>query len=182
MDLTGKLIIAPPSVKGNFWYKTSILVTEHHSNGSLGLVLNKRSQMTIPEFANQVGFQLDQAGYVYLGGPVNVKALTMLHSTDWHCSNTMRVTNDLAISSAEDLLPKLAMGDTPSQWRLFLGLCGWAPGQLEQELKGQHPFKHENSWLIANPDTGLVFDTDLKEQWTQCVERSGQEFAQSILT
>lgn len=182
MNLTGKLIIAPPSVKGNFWYKTSILVTEHHNQGSLGLVLNKRSQMTISEFASQLGFQLEHEGYVYLGGPVNVKALTMLHTVDWHCSNTMRVTDELAISSAEDLLPKLAMGDAPNQWRLFLGLCGWAPGQLEQELKGVHPFKHETSWLIANPDTGLVFDTDLKEQWTQCVERSGQEFAQSILT
>lgn len=182
MNLTGKLIIAPPSVKGNFWYKTSILVTEHHGSGSLGLVLNKRSQMTISEFSEQVGFQLDHPGYVYLGGPVNVKALTMLHTVDWYCSNTMRVTDELAISSAEDLLPKLAMGDAPKQWRLFLGLCGWAPGQLEQEIKGTPPFKHETSWLMANPDPNLVFDTDLKEQWTQCVERSGQEFAQSILT
>lgn len=182
MNLTGKLIIAPPSVKGNFWYKTSILVTEHHTSGTVGLVLNKRSQMTIGEFANQCGFQVERNGYVYLGGPVNVKALTMLHTTDWHCSNTMRVTDELAISSAEDLLPKLAVGDSPKHWRLFLGLCGWAPGQLEQEIKGIPPFKHETSWLTATPDLNLVFDTDLKEQWTQCVDRSGQEFAQTILT
>jgi putative transcriptional regulator len=181
MNLAGKLLIAPPAVKGNFWYKTVILVTEHHATGSMGLVLNKRSQMTIGEFANQVHFQMDHPGFLYLGGPVNVKALSMLHSSDWSCSNTMRITDDIAISSAEDLLPKMASGHTPHHWRMFVGLCGWAPGQLENEILGKGQFKHEHSWLIANPDHSLVFDSDLKEQWTSGIERSGQEFAQSIL-
>ena len=69
MDLTGQLLIAPPSVKGSFWYKTVVLVTEHHENGSMGLVLNKRSQMTVNEFASQLGFNLDVPGFLYLGGP-----------------------------------------------------------------------------------------------------------------
>jgi putative transcriptional regulator len=182
MNLTGKLLIAPPSVKGNFWYKTVILITEHHNNGSLGLVLNKRSQMTVREFSEQCGHEAEYSNYLYLGGPVNVKALSMLHSADWSCSNTMRVTDNLAISSAEDLLPKMAMGYCPTQWRMFMGLCGWAPGQLENEIKGNPPFHHNTSWLIANPDYSLIFDNDLKEQWTHAVDRSGQEFAHSILT
>jgi putative transcriptional regulator len=182
MNLAGKLLIAPPSVKGNFWHRTVILITEHHSAGSLGLVLNKRSQMTVEEFAAQCHYDMHYQNYLYLGGPVNVKALSMLHSADWSCSNTMRITDNLAISSAEDLLPKIAMGNTPVHWRMFLGLCGWAPGQLENEIKGITPFSHNTSWLIANPDHHLVFDTDLKEQWTHAIDRSGQEFAQTILT
>lgn len=182
MDLAGKLLIAPPAVKGTFWYKTVILITEHHANGSMGLVLNKRSQMSVSEFSNQCHYQVDQPGYLYLGGPVNVKALSMLHSSEWACANTMRVTDHLSISSADDLLPRLADGDTPKHWRVFLGLCGWAPGQLENEMKGVAPWKHEFSWLVAKPDYGLVFDNDLKEQWTGALERSGQEFAQTLLT
>lgn len=182
MNLVGKLLIAPPAVKGNFWYKTVILITEHHNNGSLGLVLNKRSQMTVNEFAEQIDFNMTYPDYLYLGGPVNVKALSMLHSSDWSCSNTMRITNNLAISSAEDLLPRMAMGSSPAHWRMFMGLCGWAPGQLENEIRGNPPFKHTTSWLIANPDHHLMFDSDLKEQWTNAIDRSGQEFAQTILT
>jgi putative transcriptional regulator len=182
MNLAGKLLIAPPAVKGTFWYKTVILVTEHHNNGSLGLVLNKRSQMSIAEFGAQVNVQIDQPGYIYLGGPVNVKALTMLHTTEWYCSNTLHVTPDLAISSAEDMLPKLAVGDCPKQWRLFLGICGWAPNQLINEIQGKHPYPHDTSWLTATPENPLVFDLDLKEQWTSSIEKSGQEFAQTILT
>ena len=94
MDITGNLIIAPPAVKGNFWYKTVILVTEHHINGSVGLVLNKRSQMSLPEFGQQLGINLDLPGYVYLGGPINVKNLTFLHSNDWASKNTMRISDD----------------------------------------------------------------------------------------
>ena len=80
MDIIGNLLIAPPAVKGNFWTKTVIVVTEHHVNGSVGLILNRRSQMTVNEFASQLGFHMDVPGFLYLGGPINVKNLSFLHT------------------------------------------------------------------------------------------------------
>lgn len=182
MNLTGNLLIAPPSVKGNFWHKTVVLVTEHHENGSMGLVLNKRSQMTINEFASQLGFNMDVPGFLYLGGPINVKSLSFLHSSEWHCNNTMQINNYLSLSSAEEILPRIALGDRPKLWRMFLGVCGWSPNQLLGEIKGEPPWDHNVSWCTAKADTEMVFDTDLKEQWLHSLERSGQEFAANILT
>ena len=182
MDITGNLLIAPPSVKGSFWYKTVVIVTEHHSSGSMGLVLNKRSQMTVNEFASQLGFHMDVPGFLYLGGPINVKNLSFLHTPDWTCSNTMRINQDICISSAEEILPRLALGDRPKQWRMFLGVCGWSPNQLISEIKGTPPFDESVSWCTAKSDLDMVFGTDLKDQWMQTLERSGQEFAQNILT
>lgn len=181
MDLVGNLLIAPPAVKGNFWYKTVVLVTEDHSNGSMGLVLNKRSQVSIQEFGEQVGINIPQPGYVYLGGPVNVKSLSFLHTNEWSCSNTMRINSQLSLSSSEDVLTRLAEGDTPKFWRLFLGVCGWGPKQLISEVKGIPPWNQNTSWCTAKSDINLIFDYDLKEQWVQSLDRSGQEFAQSIL-
>ena len=182
MNLAGNILIAPPSVKGNFWYKTSILITEDHASGSMGLVLNKRSQVTIEEFGAQLGMHVPVEGYVYLGGPVNVKSLSFLHTNDWHCSNTMRINDQLSLSSSDEILPRMARGDLPSFWRLFLGVCGWGPRQLVNEIKGTHPFNHSTSWCYARSDLDLVFNYDLKDQWIQSLERSGQEFAQSLLT
>jgi putative transcriptional regulator len=183
MDLSGTLLIAPPKLKSNFWYKSVIFVTEHHANGSMGLILNKRSEMTVSEFSEQVGIaRLNIPGYIYLGGPVNIKALSMLHSSEWSCSNTMQINEDFSISSAEDLLVRLGDGDAPRQFRLFLGLCGWAPRQLAEELKGTSQRDHSFSWLTASADYESVFDNDLKDQWNSAVERSGNEFVQSILT
>lgn len=181
MNLVGNLLIAPPSVKGNFWYKTVIMITEDHESGSMGLVLNKRSNMTIGEFGEQLGFDIPLEGFVYLGGPVNVKSLSFLHTNDWRCSNTMRINKQLSLSSSEEILPRLAVGDTPQFWRLFLGTCGWGPKQLISEIKGIPPWNQNTSWCTAKSDLPLVFDSDLKDQWIQSLERSGQEFAQNML-
>lgn len=181
MNLTGSLLIAPPKLKNNFWYKTVIFLTEHHKNGSMGLILNKRSQMSVTDFSEQLGMTLNIPGFIYLGGPVNIKALSMLHSSEWACSNTMQINDDFAISSAEDLLIRLSDGDAPKYFRLFLGLCGWAPNQLMEEIKGSPQRDHSISWLTASANFETVFDSDLKDQWNAAVERSGNEFAQSIL-
>lgn len=181
MNLAGNLLIAPPALKGNFWYKTVIMITEHHEHGSMGLVLNKRSQMSISEFGEQLGMRIDIPGFVYLGGPVNVKSLSFLHTNDWKCSNTMRINNEISLSSSEDILPRIAQGDTPEYWRLFLGVCGWGPNQLLGEIKGIPPWHESTSWCVASSSINSLFDTDLKDQWIQCLEKSGQEFAQNML-
>lgn len=181
MNPVGKLLIAPPAVKGNFWHKTVILVHEHHSQGSVGLVLNKRSQMSVVEFGEQLGFKIDVPGFVYLGGPVNVKSLSFLHTNDWTSKNTMRCNNLFSISSADDILPRMAMGDMPSRWRLFLGMCGWSPNQLVGEINGTSPWSKETSWCLANFDEELVFGNDNNDQWCAALDRSGLEFAQNML-
>jgi putative transcriptional regulator len=182
MNLLGNLLIAPPAVKGNFWHKSVIIVTEHHSQGSVGLVLNKRSDLTIEEFGKQLRIDLDLPGYVYIGGPVNSQSLSLLHSGEWSCSNTMKLNNAFSVSSANDVLTRLSSGDTPRHWRLFLGLCGWAHNQLLGELKGDPPWKKETSWCTANADYDLVFENDNKEQWCNALDRSGLEFAQTLLS
>jgi putative transcriptional regulator len=181
MNLIGNLLIAPPAVKGNFWYKTVIMITEHHREGSVGLVLNKRSQMSIKDFGEQLNYDLNLPGFVYLGGPVNVKSLSFLHTNDWTSKNTMRLNNTFSVSSADDILPRLAMGDVPKKWRLFLGMCGWSQNQLLGEIKGSPPWQQETSWCTASADLDIVFESDNKDQWCSALDRSGLEFAQNML-
>lgn len=181
MDLIGNLLIAPPAVKNNFWYKTVIMVTENHQDGSVGLVLNKRSQMTVKEFGEQLGMRINLPGFIYLGGPVNVKSFSFLHTNEWSSSNTLQINEHFSLSSDEDILPRIALGDTPKQWRMFLGMCGWGPNQLLTEVKGIHPYPVENSWCTATADLNMVFGLDYKDQWNAALDRSGQEFAQNIL-
>ena len=181
MNLIGNLLIAPPAVKGNFWYKSVIMVVEDHSQGSLGLVLNKRSQMSVAEFSEQVGCEIDLPGYIYHGGPVNSKCFSFLHSSEWSCLNTKRINKHFSISSSTDIFPRLADGDVPDYWRMFMGTCGWAPGQLTREIQGLSPFTREMSWCLASSTPELVFESDNKDQWVASLDRSGLEFAQTIL-
>lgn len=181
MNLIGTLLIAPPSVKDNFWSKTAIMVTEHNLAGSTGLVLNKRSELTLRQFGSRLGFDIKIPGYLYVGGPVNPQSLSLLHTNEWASKNTMRLNETFSISSAEDILPRFASGDTPMYFRMFLGMAGWAQGQLLSEIKGVPPWDHSKSWCLSSADIKLVFDTDREDQWCHCIDRSGLEFAQNIL-
>lgn len=181
MNLTGKLLISPPSVKGTFWQKTTILLTENHASGSVGLVLNKPSKMSLNEFAKQNNVMLNIPGVIHIGGPVNVKALTLLHTNDWVCNNTMQINSDFSISSSPDMLAKMAMGYVPKRWRMFLGLCGWTKGQLQNEIDGVPPYSKNNSWLTATANEDIVFDYNSQSQWTESIELAGSEFAQNLL-
>jgi hypothetical protein len=53
---------------------------------------------------------------------------------------------------------------------------------LLSEIKGLPPFDQSVSWCTAKSDLDMIFGADLKDQWMQTLERSGQEFAQNILT
>jgi len=181
MNFTGQLLIAPPTIRGNFWQKSVIFITENHHRGSMGVLLNRNSKNNLRDFSQQLGEAVDIPGYAYIGGPVNSKALVVLHSSDWRCNNTLEINNMFSMSSQADLLRRLAMGDRPRYWRLFLGLCAWNPQQLESEVLGKHPYSHENSWLLATPNYHNVFELDSTEQWTHCIECSGLEFVNNIL-
>lgn len=179
-NLVGSLLIAPPNVRGNFFQKTVILLTEDHPKGSVGIVLNKPSTVTLREFARQNNVMCDLPGFAHIGGPVNAKALTMLHTNDWSCSNTLRINDKFSLSSSSEILPSLAMGYVPRQWRVFVGLCGWSTGQLQNEIDGVPPYHKNNSWLTASSDLDIVFEHNGQEQWTEAIERSGSEFAQKF--
>lgn len=179
-NFTGKLLIAPPKIDDGFWKTAVIFMTEDHVNGSVGLLLNKRSTILIRDFSKQVGEEYNIPGYLHIGGPVNIKALTMLHSSEWACGNTMQINDDFSISSSDDLMFRLGNGDAPKHFRMFLGMCGWAPSQLMDEYQGTPPRSRNHSWLVSSADYELVFEHDQKDQWLQSVERSGMDFVQSI--
>lgn len=179
-NIVGNLIIAPPIVKGTFWYKTVIMLVEHYNYGSIGIVLNKKSNMTINELGEKLGLDIDVPGFVYNGGPISSNSISLLHSNEWSCSNTLRLNDNFSLSSSKDMLPRLAIGDYPKKWRLFYGMCGWATNQLESEIQGIKPYTHENSWCIASSNPELVFEYDLKMQWTNALEQSAEDFAKSI--
>ena len=181
MNLVGNLLIAPPADKGNFWHKTVVMVTEHHKGGSVGIVLNKRSDLSIKEFGNQLGFDINIPGFVYIGGPINNKNLSLLHSSEWSSKNTMRVSDNFSLSSDDDILPRIANGDCPIYWRIFLGMCGWSNGQLLGEIKGTPPRSYNQSWCLASSNFDLVFGSDNKDQWCNAIDQSGLEFAKNTL-
>ena len=98
----GKLLIAHPMFPPqNPFAKTVIYIYQDDSvNGTVGVVLNRPSQTTVAQLAAQNGHSFfDTTKMVQMGGPVNKNSLIMLHTDDWHSSNTAFAGDKLRISS-----------------------------------------------------------------------------------
>ncbi|MFB3137266.1 MAG: YqgE/AlgH family protein, partial [Nitrospirales bacterium] len=58
-----------------------------------------------------------------------------------------------------------------ANFRAFMGYSGWAPGQLENEMK-------TGSWLTLPADSASMFERDQARLWSDILRRSlGDTFA-----
>ena len=177
-NLQGKILIAHPNApKDTIFHKSVIYIYQHSlEKGSLGLILNKPSRYTVQDICDEKKIQFSgNVPAVYHGGPVNSQALVLLHTDDWATHNTARVSGNLMISSDDFMLEKLAHGDAPAHWRLFAGMSGWSPLQIEAELNGKWPYRAEHSWLIADPTENLVFSNQHTKLWEESFKLCGSQ-------
>ena len=166
MQHLGRLLVASPNQKDPFWAKTVVWLYEYNQGNYAGLIINKPSPKNCGDLAQHHGIKWNTNVPLCIGGPMNPSALILQHTRDWRTPNTQSLDHsDLSLSSHKTMLHRLAQGDEPESWRLLLGYCGWAPGQLERELS------HPNGWLVADLDHELVWSHKRPETiWHQALD------------
>lgn len=184
MSRVGKILIAHPNLPpANPFQRSVVWIYEDHDRGTVGLCLNKPSGITLEQFGEDnklPGFE-GNLNQIYLGGPVNDKAMVILHSNEWQSKNTAHITHDLAISSDDFMLEKIGGGNAPVYWRMFFGMSGWAFGQLDMEMSGQPPYKPENSWLTATANDNILFNYSGDKQWKKALQVCSQQSVERML-
>jgi putative transcriptional regulator len=182
MNIAGTLLIAPPNVKHQLWGSATILVTEITPMFTTGLIINRESRMTISEFGERLGYDFDHVpGILHIGGADKQTSFSILHSPEWSSLNTFRVNEHFSISSDNEVLKRFEVGDEPHYWRMFLGMCVWNPGELENEMNGLGSSKSEINWCTSTCDPELIFETDLEDIWDTALERCSNEFARNFM-
>jgi putative transcriptional regulator len=132
-------------------------------------MINRATEYSLHQIMTSKGY--DYAGkdrVIYKGGPVNTTALVMLHSDDWYSSNTMPITAHTSISSDNFMMEKLAFDNAPASWRMVLGVSGWAPGQLDNEIS-------RGDWLLADSDPDILWGYDGEKQWRRSLDLCSQQ-------
>lgn len=180
--MLGTLLVAPPAQEDEFWAKSVVFLYEQNVNSVVGLVLNKPSDRTLAELASHHDLEYTGKDLLYQGGPINPSALVMLHTDDWACGNTMQIADGYRVSSDRTMLKRICSGDTPRKWRLFLGMSGWTPSQLEGELTGIHPWSKKKAWLKATADESIVFGKDPETIWKKSIDSAAANMVQSFFT
>ena len=166
-SLRGRLLVASPSLLDPNFRRTVILVLEHDNDGTVGLVLNRRSETTVAEAIPPLAELVEPEDVVSVGGPVQPEAVSVIAEWDEpdHAASIVFAEIGAIPSDAE-------LGDVMAatrRRRVFAGYAGWSPGQLEAELA-------EPSWIVAMPEPDDVFGRD-GDLWSAVLRRKGGEYS-----
>jgi len=166
--LTGQLLIATDDLKDPRFIRTVIFMIRHDAKGAMGLVLNRPlADAPLATLLEQAGMDpKGAAGSVrlHVGGPVEPTRIFVLHSPEYAASDTFRVGSEVAVTFHPDILQAMAAGRGPKRSVFTLGHAGWAPDQLETEIKGGY-------WVIAAAEAGIIFDDAYATKWDRAMSR-----------
>jgi putative transcriptional regulator len=167
----GLLVAAPPLADPNF-DRSVVLLAAHGPEGAFGWVINGREVMTIRELlvrADVSSIGRDPRGEVRVGGPVAKEQVWLVYRTEHKLegfAEQFDVGSGLTASPSRRMLEAVAEGRGPRSVMGLVGYAGWAPWQLENEIR-------TGAWLPVDADASIVFDVPRNEMWHRAYERLG---------
>ena len=177
----GSLLIAPPSMPDPRFQDRVLLLVQHETTGSVAFTLNKPTDYVINDILDEIGVDGNLPFPLYWGGPVKSSAVWMLHDSDWTLERSVEVNQDWSMTSSHEMFHHLCDGDTPQYFRFLHGISTWGPGQLEGEIRGEHPWSPSSSWLIApNPGSDWVLECPEEHLWEQAMEVAKDQFVADL--
>jgi putative transcriptional regulator len=166
--LTGQLLVASPEMGDPRFIETVIYMVRHNSEGAFGLVINRPlAKGPIEDLLKS--FHAETQGVkgeivIHYGGPVTPTAGFILHSDDVLSDTSTKVKDGIAVTSDAKLISAIGRGKGPRQALIIMGYAGWAPGQLEAELKTE-------AWFVIPADKELIFGKDAEQKWRQALDK-----------
>jgi len=165
-------LIATEEMRDTRFSKSVIVMLENDENGAWGLVINKRLG-TMP-IALLIDPSLNTSKErerlfkvnipVFWGGPVDVKEIFILHSTEYQSETTKKYGN-ISISQDYNILFDIAENKGPEKSLVIFGYSGWGDGQLEGEME-------RGGWILSDIDLDITFDKDSNTKWERAFKNS----------
>lgn len=171
-SLKNQLLVATPSLQQTPFENTVIYVAHHGADGSMGFIINQPlHQLGFTDVARSMGIedmmaQTRQQPIIYKGGPMENTRGFVLHSTEYTLQSSVKINADFTLSAQADIVGDIARGQGPKDFNFCLGYAGWAPGQLEAELKG-------TDWLILPATRQIVFETPAPNRYEAATHAIG---------
>lgn len=165
----GSFLISEPFLPDPNFERTVILLCEHNEEGSVGFVLNKPSILRFDEAVEEVqNFHVP----LFIGGPVQQDTLHFIHRSGHIIEGSIKIADHIFWGgNYEQLITIINSGEIKkNDFKFFLGYSGWAPGQLDEELK-------QKSWIVyENVTEDKVFNVKSKFLWKEILHDMGGKF------
>ena len=166
--LAGLLLIATPEMEDPNFSETVIYMVEHDEDGAMGLVINRPlAKGPVADLLKGLGAESEDASgeiTLHSGGPVEPQKFFVLHSDDYADKRTNVVGGGLAVTADVEIMRAIGQAKGPLKSIFVLGYAGWAPGQLEAEIRA-------GAWFSIPTDGKLIFDGDPAKKWERAAAR-----------
>lgn len=166
--LAGQLLVATPELGDPNFSHTVIYMVEHDERGAMGLVVNRPlAKGPIANLLKGLHAESDEAQgeiIIHFGGPVQPGKGFVVHSDDYISDSTLVGSSGIAVTTQVEIVQAIARGKGPQKSIFLLGYAGWAPGQLEAEIK-------EGGWFSIPLEESLIFEGDAATKWDRALAR-----------
>ncbi len=165
----GKFLVAGRNIRDSLFAEAVILLVDYGPQGAMGLVVNRPTDVKLPDVLPNVKGAKQREDKVYIGGPVGIDQIFLLIRAGADPGESLHVFGRVYVSTSEKVLEKmLARPGKGDKFLLCAGYSGWAAGQLEREvLRGD--------WHVMDADEQSIFDKKPSAVWPDLIERaSGQ--------
>lgn len=171
MPAQGSLLISEPFLRDSYFQRSVVLLIQHGMEGSMGFVLNKKTDYVLNSFFPELNEYADIP--IYLGGPVSSNRLFFIHTLgESVVPQTIPISNGLCFDGDFGSIKQYILNGNPVEGRIkfFLGYSGWTEGQLGMEIK-------ENSWLVSREaqNQGVLL-ADGEAFWKSSLELLGKKY------
>ncbi len=174
VNLTHHFLIAMPGMADPNFSRTLTYICEHSPDGALGVVVNRPTDMNLSVLFERLNLSLNSAEIgnapVLFGGPVQSDRGFVLHQPVGEWSSSLKVRDNLALTTSKDILEAVGDGRGPTRMLLALGYSGWGAGQLEDEIK-------QNAWLTVEARDAILFDMPAEERLNAAMGLLGINYA-----
>ena len=169
-SLKGQFLMAMPGLADPNFVQTVTCICEHTPSGAVGVVVNRvHPFLSGKEVFDELKMEyISEAASlpIYIGGPVHVGEIFVLHGPPFDWQGTMMITPSMAMSNTRDILSAIVLGNGPESFMIALGCAGWGLGQLEAEIK-------QNVWLTCPISDKIVFDIPVESRWNETMKMMG---------
>ena len=130
-------------------------MTQAESGETVGVILNRPTQRKEPR----------TGAVLHAGGPVMREVLvTVFRAAQPPAAPAFRVLRNVYLSMHPANLERLVGGEA-RDYRVYSGFSGWAPNQLEAEMR-------RDGWYVLPATEDLIFRADTAGMWEQLVEKA----------
>ena len=161
----GKLLVANRKLADPNFIRSVILLLVYQDDAAVGLILNRRSHMSIAS-VYEMQEAKGRADVVYGGGPVERSSTLALLRASEQPQGATKILGDVSLISGRGLLRR-TMGSPveADSFRVFVGYAGWTGPQLQREVE-------IGAWYIFPGDSKTIFDPDPQTLWSRLVART----------